>query len=173
MAYLPDIFLKTRKAAYRAMSNLSSFIESKLKLKVNYEKSKVDRPWNRTFLGFSYTRSKKNPKVRLAQQTMKRVKKRIREMTSRKSPILMEIRIGRLKHYLRGRVGYFALIDTPSILKKLDSWIRRRLRMCLWKQWKLPRTRVRKLKSLGVPSGKRMNGEILERAIGVSLIVLF
>lgn len=136
------------------MGNLSSFIESKLKLKVNYEKSKVDRPWNRTFLGFSYTRSKKNPKVRLAQQTMKRVKKRIREMTSRKSPIPMEIRIGRLKHYLRGRVGYFALIDTPSILKKLDSCIRRRLRMCLWKQWKLPRTRVRKLKSLGVPSGK-------------------
>ena len=149
-----NIFVKTRKAANRAMSNLSFFIERKLKLKVNYEKSKVDRPWNRTFLGFSYTRSKENPKVRLAQQTMKKVKKRIREMTSRKSPIPMEARIGKLKQYLRGWIGYFALVDTPSILRKLDSWIRRRLRMCLWKQWKLPRTRVRKLKGLGVPFGK-------------------
>ncbi|MGG3494798.1 group II intron reverse transcriptase/maturase [Peribacillus simplex] len=149
-----NIFVRTRKAANRAMSNLTSFIESKLKLKVNYEKTKVDRPWNRTFLGFSFTRSKKNPKVRLDQQSLKRVKKRIREMTSRKSPIPMEFRIGRVKQYLRGWVGYFALIDTPNILRRLDSWIRRRLRMCLWKQWKLPRTRVRKLKGLGVPSGK-------------------
>lgn len=168
-----NIFVKTRKAANRDMSNLSFFIERKLKLKVNYEKSKVDRPWNRTFLAFSYTRSKENPKVRLAQQSMKKVKKRIREMTSRKSPVPMEVRIGKLKQYLRGWIGYVALVDTPSILRKLDSWIRRRLRMCLWKQWKLPRTRVRKLKGLGVPSGKAFEWGNIERAIGVSQIVLF
>ncbi|MEP9408444.1 group II intron reverse transcriptase/maturase [Peribacillus frigoritolerans] len=148
------IFVKTRKAAKRAMGNIISFIENKLKLKVNYEKSKYDRPWNRTFLGFSFTKSKKNLKVLLAKQTVKRVKKRIREMTSRKLPIHMKLRINKLKQYLRGWMGYFALIDTPNVLKNLDSWIRRRLRMCLWKQWKLPRTRVRKLKGLGVPFGK-------------------
>jgi RNA-directed DNA polymerase len=87
------IFVKTRKAAKSAMGNISSFIENKLKLKVNYEKSKYDRPWNRTFLGFIFTMSEKNPKVRLAKQSVKRVKKRIREMTSRKLQIPMEIRI--------------------------------------------------------------------------------
>ncbi|AXN41490.1 group II intron reverse transcriptase/maturase [Peribacillus butanolivorans] len=148
------IFVKTRKAAKRAMGNISSFIENKLKLKVNYEKSKYDRPWNRTFLGFSFTKSKKNPKVLLAKQTVKRVKKRIREMTSRKLPIPMKLRINKLKQYLRGWMGYFALIDTPNVLMNLDSWIRRRLRMCLWKHRKLPRTRVKKLKGLGVPFGK-------------------
>ncbi|MET3320441.1 UNVERIFIED_ORG: hypothetical protein ABIC97_003541, partial [Peribacillus simplex] len=71
-----------------------------------------------------------------------------------KLPIPMKLRINKLKQYLRGWMGYFTLIDTPNVLKNLDSWIRRRLRMCLWKQWKLPRTRVKKLKGLGVPFGK-------------------
>ncbi|MEJ9233375.1 group II intron reverse transcriptase/maturase, partial [Peribacillus butanolivorans] len=75
-----------------------------------------------------FTKSKKNPEVLLAKQTVKRVKKRIREMTSRKLPIPMKLRINKLKQYLRGWMGYFALIDTPNVLKNLDSWIRRRLR---------------------------------------------
>ncbi|WP_036835076.1 group II intron reverse transcriptase/maturase [Pontibacillus litoralis] len=149
-----NIFVKTRKAAKRALENISIFIETKLKLKVNEAKSAYDRPWNRNFLGFSFTRSKKNPKVRLAKQTVQRLKKRVREITSRKQPIPMERRITKLKQYLKGWMGYFALMDTPSVLKGLDAWIRRRLRMCLWKQWKRPKTRIRKLKGLGVPHQK-------------------
>jgi group II intron reverse transcriptase/maturase len=145
-----NIFVKTRKAAKRVMEGITNFIECKLKLKVNREKSTYDRPWNRKFLGFSYTMSKKNPKVRLAKQTIKRLKSKIREITSRKRSLKMEIRIRMLNQYLMGWMGYYALAETPSLLKYYDSWIRRRLRQCIWKEWKTPRTRVRKLKGMGV-----------------------
>ena len=144
-----NILVKTRKAAKRVMRSISIFIEEKLKLKVNQSKSKVDRPWKRKFLGFSFTRSKANPKVRMAKESLKRLKEKIRILTSRKRAISMEIRIAKLNQYLMGWMGYYALMDTPSILKKLDSWIRRRLRQCLWKEWKNPRTRIRKLRGLG------------------------
>src|SRR5690606_32431931 len=137
-------------AGERVMSSITSFIEKKLKLKVNIEKSAVDRPWRRKFLGFSFT-VHKEPKVRIANESIKRLKAKIREITSRSKPYPMEYRIKKLNQYLTGWCGYFALADTPSKFREFDEWIRRRLRMCEWKQWKLPRTRVRKLKGLGVP----------------------
>jgi group II intron reverse transcriptase/maturase len=145
-----NIFVRTEKAAKRVMEGITNFIECKLKLKVNREKSTYGRPWNRKFLGFSFTASLRNLKIRFAKQTIKRLKSKIREITSRKRPLSMEIRIQMLNQYLMGWIGYFALADTPSLLKKFDSWIRRRLRQCIWKEWKTPRTRVRKLKGMGV-----------------------
>ena len=130
------------------MNSVRSFIEDKLKLKVNRNKSTVDRPWRRKFLGFSFTWNME-PKVRIAKESMVRMKKKIREITSRKKPFRMEYRIEKLNQYLIGWRGYFALADTPSIFRNLDSWIGRRLRMCMWKDWKLPRTKVRKLTDLG------------------------
>ena len=82
------------------------------------------------------------------------MKKKIREITSRKMPYSMEYRVEKLNQYLMGWCGYFALADTSTIFKALDSWIKRRLRMCLWKNWKKPRTRVRNLTRLNVPYGK-------------------
>lgn len=148
-----NIYLKTRKAGTRVINSVTTFIEDKLKLKVNRAKSVVDRPWRRKFLGFSFTFNME-PKVRIAKESVKRMKAKIREITSRKKPYPMEYRIKKLNQYLIGWYGYFALADTPSVFKYLDSWIRRRLRMCVWKEWKLPKTRVRKLKGLGVPKGK-------------------
>jgi RNA-directed DNA polymerase len=148
-----NIYVKTRKAGERVKKSITTFIENKLKLKVNQEKSAVDRPWKRKFLGFSYTWNK-DPKVRIAPQSMKKVKVKIREITSRKRPLSMEQRIKELNQYLTGWCGYFALADTPSIFRGLDEWIRRRLRMCLWKQWKKPKTKVKRLMSLGVPKDK-------------------
>jgi RNA-directed DNA polymerase len=148
-----NIYMKSRKAGERVMNSITSFIEQKLKLKVNKEKSAVDRPWKRKFLGFSFTVNKK-PKVRIANESIKRLKTKIRELTSRSKPIPMEIRIEKLNQYLTGWCGYFALADTPSKFKEFDEWIRRRLRMIEWKQWKKPKTRVRKLKGLGVPDHK-------------------
>ncbi len=126
------------------MASVQRFIEGKLRLKVNEKKSAVDRPWKRKFLAFSFT-SHKEPKVRIAKTSLQRMKKKIREITSRKMPYSMEYRIEKLNQYLIGWCGYFALADTPTIFKILDSWIKRRLRMCLWKNWKKPRTRVRNL----------------------------
>lgn len=148
-----NIYVKTRKAGERVKKSITAFIENRLKLKVNQDKSAVDRPWKRKFLGFSFTWNK-DPKVRISPQSMKRVKATIREITSRKKPLSMEQRIKELNQYLTGWGGYYVLADTPSVFQGLDSWMRRRLRMCLWKQWKKPKTKVKRLVSLGIPKDK-------------------
>lgn len=148
-----NIYVKTRKAGTRVMNSITKFIEGKLRLKVNQSKSAVDRPWKRKFLGFSFT-SNKSPKIRISNESVKRLKKKVKELTSRSKSIRMEHRIEKLNQYLIGWYGYYALADTPSKFKEFDSWIKRRLRMCIWKEWKKPKTRVRKLKGLGVPDDK-------------------
>jgi RNA-directed DNA polymerase len=147
------IYVKSKKAGNRVLTSITNFIEKKLKLKVNREKSAVDRPWRRKFLGFSFTWHK-DPKIRIHKKSLKKLKERIREMTSRSKGWSMEKRIQKLNQYLMGWCGYYALADTKSIFQKLDSWIKRRLRMCLWKDWKLPRTRKRNLIKLGVAKQK-------------------
>ncbi len=132
---------------------MTHFIESKLKLKVNQAKSAVDRPWKRKFLGFSFSENEQ-PKVRIAKQSLQKAQVKIREITSRRKPMKMEERIKELNQFLTGWCGYFSLADTPSIFRDMDKWIRRRLRMCLWKQRKLPKTKVKRLLSLGVPKNK-------------------
>lgn len=148
-----NIYVKSKRAGERTMTSIKRFIERKLRLKVNEKKSAVDRPWKRKFLGFSYT-AFREPKVRIAKESLKRMKRKVREITSRKMPYPMEYRIQMLNQYVIGWCGYFALADTITIFKDLDKWIRRRLRMCLWKNWKKPKTRVRNLINLGVPERK-------------------
>jgi group II intron reverse transcriptase/maturase len=175
-----NIYVKSKRAALRTMANVKRFIEGKLRLKVNEKKSAVDRPWKRKFLGFSFT-SHNEPKVRIAEQSIKRMKKKVREITSRKMPYTMEYRIQKLNQYLIGWCGYFALADTKSIFRVLDGWIRRRLRMCQWKNWKKPKTRIRNLIRLGVPKWKAYewgntrkgywrisNSPILHKTLGIS-----
>ncbi|WP_342471271.1 group II intron reverse transcriptase/maturase [Ureibacillus sp. FSL K6-3587] len=145
-----NIYVKSKRAGLRTMASIQRFIEGKLRLKVNEKKSAVDRPWKRKFLGFSFTYHKE-PKVRIAKESLKRMKNKVREITSRKMPYPMEYRIQKLNQYLVGWCGYFALADTKSIFLELDKWIRRRLRMCLWKNWKKPKTKTRNLIQLGVP----------------------
>ncbi|MCL6615766.1 MAG: group II intron reverse transcriptase/maturase [Anoxybacillus ayderensis] len=148
-----NIYVKSKRAGERTMASVQRFIERKLRLKVNEKKSAVDRPWKRKFLGFSFIDAEE-PKIRVAKESLKRMKKKVREITSRKMPYPMEYRIQKLNQYVLGWCGYFALADTKSTFRKLDGWIRRRLRMCLWKNWKTPKTRVRNLIKLGVPSWK-------------------
>lgn len=150
-----NIYVSSKKAGERVMKSITTFIEGKLKLKVNMEKSAVDRPWKRKFLGFSFT-NQLNPKIRIAKESMKKVKQRIREFTSRSKALPMEYRIEQLNQYLIGWAGYFSLADTPSVFSSLDEWIRRRLRMCLWKQWKKPQTKAKRLVTLGVPKTKAL-----------------
>ncbi|WP_374963429.1 group II intron reverse transcriptase/maturase [Lysinibacillus sp. RS5] len=148
-----NIYVKTKRAGERVMASIKTFIEKTLRLKINEKKSAVARPWQRKFLGFSFT-SRKEPQVRIAKESIKRMKNKIRELTARKKPFPMEYRIQQLNQYLIGWCGYFSLADTKSIFESLDGWIRRRLRMCLWKNWKKPRTKVRNLIRLGVPDWK-------------------
>ncbi|GMX63357.1 group II intron reverse transcriptase/maturase [Paenibacillus elgii] len=145
-----NIFVASKRAGERVMDSVIRFVEGKLKLKVNRDKSAVDRPWNRKFLGFSIL-SNKQAAVRLAPKTISRFKEKIRELTNRTRSMSMEERIVRLNRYLMGWIGYFRLASAKSHCEKFDQWIRRRLRMCLWKQWKRVRTRIRELRALGVP----------------------
>jgi RNA-directed DNA polymerase len=148
-----NIYVKSRRAGERVMTAITSFIERKLKLKVNRMKSAVDRPWRRKFLGFSFTHHK-DPKVRISPSSIKRFKKKIRELTSRKWSIAMENRIRELNKYLVGWMSYYSLAQTRSIIVRLEGWLSRRLRMIRWKEWKNPRTRVRNLSSLGIRKDK-------------------
>jgi len=134
------------------MASIRKFLQERLKLKINEQKSAVDRPWKLKFLGLSMYKHKAGViLIRLAPQTIDRVKTKIREITARNKPVSTAERIERLNAYLGGWIGYFALADTSSIFKNLESWTRRRLRMCLWKQWKRVRTRYRELCALGLP----------------------
>jgi group II intron reverse transcriptase/maturase len=144
-----NIYVKTKRAGERVKASVTRFLEGRLKLKVNEEKSAVDRPWNRKFLGFSFT-IQKETRIRISPKSLKRVKDKIRELTNSTWSIPMEMRIKLLNQYLMGWMGYYALIETPSVLKVLEEWIRRRLRLCLWQQWKRIRTRIRELRALGL-----------------------
>lgn len=148
-----NIYVRTRKAGERVKQSITEFIEQQLKLKVNQEKSAVDRPWKRKFLGFSFTHHHR-PKIRVAKESIKRAKEKIREITSRSKSLTMEQRVERLNVFLVGWGNYFSLADTPTPFQQIDEWLRRRLRMCLWKQWKKPRTKVKRLISLGIPNEK-------------------
>jgi group II intron reverse transcriptase/maturase len=147
-----NIYVKSKRAGERVISSIRNFLQERLKLKINEQKSAVDRPWKLKFLGFSMYKPKAGViLIRLSHQTIHRVKAKIREITSRNKPVGIVERIKRLNTYLGGWIGYFVLADTPSIFKDIEGWARRRLRMCLWKQWKRVRTRYRELRALGLP----------------------
>jgi len=144
-----NIFVASKRAGERVMASVIRFVEGKLRLKVNREKSAVARPWERKFLGFSFMNNRQAT-IRLAPKTISRFKDKIRELTNRTRSMPMEERINRLNRYTMGWLGYFRLAAAKSHLEQFDGWIRRRLRMCLWKQWKRVRTRIRELRALNV-----------------------
>ena len=131
------------------MSSVTRLLTRKLKLRVNSEKSAVARPWERKFLGFSFT-NHKQPKRRLAPKSVVRFKERVRELTRRTRGISLARMVHDLAEYLRGWMGYFGRCETPSVLEELGQWVRRRLRSMVWTQWKRGTTRYRELRKRGV-----------------------
>jgi len=144
-----NVYVKSERAGHRVMESLTRFLERKLKLKVSARKSAVARPFRVNFLGFSFTGGN-NPRRRIAPKAIERLKKRVRELTSRTRGISLEQMVTELNRYLRGWRGYFGFCQTPSVLRDLDSWIRRRLRSFIWKQLKRGRRRFAELKTRGV-----------------------
>lgn len=144
-----NIYVRSKRAGQRVYASISRFIYERLKLKVNEGKSAVDFPWNRSFLGFSVTSFMQN-KLRIASKTRDRFKEHIRRLTSRNKGISMKERLEKLNAYLLGWSGYFGIAETKSVFRELDKWIRRRLRMCLLKQWKQCKTKLRNLVALGI-----------------------
>lgn len=146
-----NIYTKSERAGERIMSSITSFITRRLKLKVNADKSAVDKPQNRKFLGFSFTGGGKPNRRKIAPKSLARFRAKVRSLTRRNRGKKMENRIKELSEYLTGWRGYYGFCETPSVLRDLDSWIRRRLRCIQWKQWKRYRKRKAELVKLGVP----------------------
>ena len=144
-----NIYVRSKRAGERVMESLTRFIATKLKLKVNQQKSAVARPWERKFLGFSFTNAG-IPKRRIAPQAVDRFKEKIRELTRRNKGVSIERMAEKLTRYLRGWKGYFGKCQTPSVLEGLDQWIRRRLRSAIWRQWRLGSTKFARLRQRGV-----------------------
>ena len=144
-----NIYVASEHAGQRVMKSVTRFITERLKLKVNQTKSAVARPWQRKFLGFSFTGGKE-PRRRIAPKAIARFKERIRELTSRTRSVSLHKMVTDAATYLRGWLGYFAQCQTPSVLKDLEQWLRRRLRSVMWKQWKNGRRRFKELRKRGI-----------------------
>ncbi|MBF8376831.1 group II intron reverse transcriptase/maturase [Alicyclobacillus mali] len=144
-----NVYVGSKRAGERVMASLTRYLEETLKLKVNQEKSAVDRPWRLKFLGYSFL-ADEDATLRLAPKTVERFKERIRELTSRSRSMSIQERIRKVNAYILGWVAYYRLAAMKMHCMRFDAWIRRRVRMCIWKQWKRVRTRYRELRALGI-----------------------
>ena len=142
-----NVYVRSRRAGERVKGAITRFVTRELKLKVNEAKSAVDRPGKRRLLGYSFYNGSK---LRIAPKSLERLKRKVRELTRRNWSISLDERLRQLSRFLRGWMNYFALAETPKRLRELDGWIRRRVRLCVWKTWKRVRTRIRKLRSFGI-----------------------
>jgi RNA-directed DNA polymerase len=137
--------VKSRRAAERVTASVRRFLERKLKLKVNEEKSRVGPTDHCNFLGFTF----KGAKIRWSDKAFREFRRRVKRLTGRSWFVSMAYRFEKLAQYLRGWMNYFGISEYYRPIPIIDHWLRRRVRMCYWKQWRLCRTKVRKLLKLG------------------------
>lgn len=144
-----NIYVRSRRAGERVLASLTRFLEQRLKLQVNDAKSAVDRPWNRTFLGYSMT-NHRQPRLKVAANSVARFKSNLKALFRRGRGRSLARVIKEATPILRGWIAYFRLAQTKGIFEDLDGWFRRKLRAILWRQWKRPKTRKRKLMQRGI-----------------------
>jgi RNA-directed DNA polymerase len=149
-----SIYVRSEKSAGRVLESVTEYIEGKLKLKVNREKTKISRPNQSTLLGFSFYRRKGQWEVRISPKALERIKQKLKSKTKRSDPSKAEEKIKKLEAVIRGWVNYFLIAHGKSIMQRLDEMVRVRLRIGIWKQWKRPMTKVKNLVKLGVDKGK-------------------
>lgn len=146
-----SIYVKSRRAGERVQRSIGRWLISNLRLKVNESKSGVRTVKDLTLLGFGFYWSKGGVQLRIGLKSYARLKEKVRWLTRRNWPLSIEERLSRLQSCLRGWLHYFAPAKAKGHLHVLDEWIRARVRMCLWKQWKVPQARIRNLVRLGIP----------------------
>lgn len=148
------IFCKSEKSGHRTLKNILPYIEEKLFLKVNMEKTVVAYVGKVKFLGFSFYEQNSGVKLRVHPKAIAKMKSKIKEYTARSNGWGNEYRIDKLKRYIRGWINYFKVADMKTLLKQTDEWMRRRIRMVYWKQWKRLCTRFKMLKQFGINEDK-------------------
>ena len=158
------IFVKSRRAGERVKSSITRYLQRRLRLAVNESKSRVVRTHEElTYLGFAF----KGGKLRWSDETLARFKRRVRRLTGRNWGVSMAYRLRALRRYLVGWMNYFGISEFYRPIPELDGWIRRRVRMCYWRQWRRFQTRVRKLMSLRISRDReRTNRVIVNARIG-------
>lgn len=149
-----NVYVKSKRAGFRVMNSMTNIIENNLKLKVNKDKSAVDFVSKRKFLGFSFYFSKSGAEIRIHEKSIKRFKEKVKFHTNRNKGISMEYRLLNLNQITRGWINYYGIANARGRLVELDKWIRRRLRACIWKQWKKTSTKQRNLVKLGIDKYK-------------------
>ena len=157
--YADDIVLlaKSERAAERLLETSTRYLEKKLKLRVNTEKSRAVSIYsirNFKFLGFALGRNKKGAYIRVHAKSLKRAKQKLRELTSRSQGRNVRVVMQKVKTFMQGWLNYYAIADMQNTIDDWNGWLRRRIRMYIWKQWKRPRTRVANLEKLGMPHWK-------------------
>ena len=145
-----NIYVKSKRSGERVMENITRFIEWKLRLKVNINKSAVETPWKRKFLGFTLGIMFGKAYSSISKQSVRKHKDKLREILSRSKPMTLEQRIIKLNQVNIGWINYYGIAKCKGIVAQLDKWIKQRLRMCIWKQWKKVKTRYKNLKKLGL-----------------------
>jgi RNA-directed DNA polymerase len=143
------ILVKSQRAGERVMQSVQRFLERKLKLEVNQEKSQVALTNQTDFLGFTF----RGTKIRWSDKAFREFKRRVKELTGRSWFVSMEYRYKKLAQYLRGWMNYFGISEYYRPIPEIDHWLRRRIRMCYWKQWRYVRTKVSHLLKLGTHPG--------------------
>lgn len=148
-----NIYVRSLRAGERVLASITRFLEKRLRLKVNQDKSGVDRPWKRKFLGYSMTNNKE-PRLKVSPESIRRFKSKMRIMFRRGRGRNLRKFIKELAPVLRGWMNYYRLAEVRGIFDELDGWIRRKLRCIVWRQWKRNYTRARNLMKLGLSEGK-------------------
>ena len=148
-----NIYVRSKAAGERVMASITRFLHERLKLRVNPEKSAVDRPWNRKFLGYSTTHNRK-PLLKAAPKSVERLKNKLRTLFRQGRGRNIAAFVRELAPVLRGWINYFQLAEVRGVFEELDKWIRRKLRCILWRQWKRPFTRAKTLMKRGLDEAR-------------------
>ena len=167
--YADDIVLlaKSERASERLLESSTKYLEGTLKLKVNREKSRTVSVFairNFKYLGFCFGKSGKGIYVCVHGKSWKKAKDKLRKLTSRSRCGSIVKTMERIKEYMRGWLNYYSMADMKNNVERLNGWLYRRIRMCIWKQWKLPKTRKRKLMGLGMPEWAACEGAYSRKA---------
>lgn len=149
-----SIFVKSRRAGERVLSSVSDFIENRLKLKVNHDKSGVNHYRKGGLLGFGFYKDAKGVQCRISEKSYQRFRRKLKRFTSRSWSVTFDFRLTYINWLINGWVSYYGKAKGRAKLRRIDEWLRRRLRMCIWKQWKKVGKRMRSLIQLGASRQK-------------------
>jgi group II intron reverse transcriptase/maturase len=146
-----SIYVKSKRSGERVMESITRYIEKELKLVVNTVKSSVTRPWLMKLLGFTFYHKKREKGISVHRKSIVGYKDKVRAITCRSKPYSLPLRLELIRQLNQGWGHYFKLSDAKSVFEDLDKWVRSRVRLCYWQQWKRPRTRITELAKLGIP----------------------